>query len=122
MNSCQNNTKIWCANDRVGAGNIPGACPRRENYEPAPSPSHSAPHPMLGHKFKGTCYDDCKGASNGDWWAKGGCTDYSNNENKKCGGCVGDANVIPSCKGPANGKIHGTICKGAHAPEPTCIS
>lgn len=33
MNSCQNNTNIWCANDRVGAGNIPGACPRKENYE-----------------------------------------------------------------------------------------
>jgi hypothetical protein len=24
---------IWCANDAVGAGNIPGACPRKENYE-----------------------------------------------------------------------------------------
>ena len=33
MNSCQNNTNIWCANDRVGAGNILGACPRKENYE-----------------------------------------------------------------------------------------
>jgi hypothetical protein len=34
MKSCgYNNKNIWCANAAVGAGNIPGACPRRENYK-----------------------------------------------------------------------------------------
>ena len=47
--ACHKN--VWCANERVGAGNIPGACPRphgyqRENYsalsaDSSPSPSNT---------------------------------------------------------------------------------
>jgi hypothetical protein len=107
------------SNFEMPAASLTGFAPNYENYETGPSPSHSAPHPMLGHKFRGKCYEDCKGASNGDWWAKHGCSNYSQGD--KCGGCVGDASVLgPGCRGPTNGKIDGTDCKGAHTQK-TCL-
>ena len=85
---CNNYQNVgFCANDRVGAGNIPGACPRRENFSkksrksaPPSPPSHSPPHPMLGDASRSKC-------GNCQKWSSKSC---QNSYEMVSGQCAGD--------------------------------